>query len=281
MFSLLQKFFGKGEPARGDSLQDSAARFETWARKAANLPDASVPELIDAAFSLGAAESDAFLQDAAACLAVAWQQNYGGDWEDSPLLGVCLANPAGIPHGRLRPMALIEKKASAPKQFALADFCAKLPERLEREKELSLPAVKEFHPDTEDPAAEAVRQSESFREFWRERFRSELPLSLLGVREADRFLRTHYFAFFLNEDVLRTAGFFLGEVGRGLFQGEWRFEGSDPVYAALVYPELPYRPVGRIFKSIAEFPDDAPLDEYLRMIPSARRELRDHSPSSE
>jgi hypothetical protein len=167
---------------------------------------------------------------------------------------------------------VVEEKWARPEAFSLAQFLDSLEKRIEAEQKLptSDPIPLRIHPGTPQ------EQSEAFRTYWRARHGQTIPVSLLGIRELDRFLRTHYLASFLDDSRLVEAGFYLGEVARGLYPAPWVLEGfTDVNRVALRYPELDYYPIGRIWKMMTERPRGEPLDEYVRLIPSARKELRE------
>lgn len=206
----------------------------------------------------------------------------GGIWHEHPRLGIVLGGLAGVPWGKLLPLPVVERKWRRGAAFRLQDFLASLDRRLVAEKAKAA---------TEDPAGfeeaavrgslaalppdEAVAaQVRLLADFWRARYRTELPLSLVGVRELDGFLRSHSFVNFLPDAVPLRAGLYVGEVGRALFGGTWVTDAAEPERCALRHPELDFYPVGRVLRMLTEFPDGDPLDEYLRLIPSARAELR-------
>lgn len=272
-----------------EELERSAARFHGWAERLFGDAGAGGGRLALIDRALGARPggreelSEAIASDAAAALGECWRARFGGHWEEDDLHGVVLRGCAGHEGARLIPLGAILRKWDRPDGYSLEELTDSLGRRFEEEKKLppwpggDLPAMIEplrgLH--GEEAAAAALALAEEFRAHWGERLGASLPFSLVGVRALDGFLRTHYTACFLGGADLARAGFFLGEVGRGLFQGQWDFRGATRVEAApLRYPELDYFPVGRIFKMMTEQPGAEPLDEYLRLIPSARAELR-------
>lgn len=245
-------------------------------------------------FSLDAAVEDAgrapddqrerLLSDAASHIGEHVRAIAGGEWIEDEAWGVTLGGIGGIASGRFFPLPTIEKKIALGARFSLDAFLATLPARLEAERAKAHPCG-EAPQDAEwigksgaDALDFVAAQEQAFRAFWRQRFGGELPLSLLGMRELDGFLRSHYLLSFIEDTRLVQAGFAIGEVGRGLFGGEWDFRAATSIEkVALRFPELDYYPVGRIMKMMTERPEGSPLDEYLRVIPSARAELRKKS----
>lgn len=298
MLNTLRKWIGSESTQEEPSGLEASARraakaFEGWLDErfaGASASGSLVLEKCDEAFSRmreetgsGEALPESFAADAACFLGEEFRKRHGGAWEDSPLWGPHVRGFGGLPEGRFHPMAIAEKKWEAGKSFTLAAFFTSLPPRIEAEQgkpASTAPTAAEYAnrlrgKTGDDALREAGAIVEDFRGFWRSRVGMSPPLSLMGVREVDGFLRSHYFVSFLGDGHLVQAGIFVGEVGRGLFEGVWdftRLESADR--AALRYPELEYYPVGRIYKMMTERPSADPLDEYLRLIPSARAELR-------
>lgn len=228
--------------------------------------------------------------DAASFVGVAARRELGGSWEEDPVFGLILRFPGGRGLVKLRALDLVQKKWELGGALSLKKFFEKLPDRLVAECALpawnkspdisSLDFAKRVAGKSPREAAElAADFTNQFRDAWMARFGRELPLSLSGVRELDKFLRTHYLVTAVSEEQLIGAGFFLGEVTRGLFDGEWDFrEAEDATRAALVWPEIKYYPVGRIYKMITALPEGEPLDEYVRLVPAARKEMKDKQP---
>ncbi len=283
----------RADDALGAVAARSAAAFEAWLDK--HFPGASasrslVLEKTDEAFALMKEEKgedatldEAFAADAASFLGEEFRRRHGGDWEDSDLYGPHIARIAGIPEGRFHPMAIVERKWATCRSFTLAAFYGSLPPRLDAEKKIADKPAGSLEEHTarlrgrtgSEAAQAAAALAGEFRDFWRGRYGMSPPLSLTGVREVDGFLRSHYYVSFLSPERLVQAGFFVGEIGRGLFDGQWHFGDMGTIdRAALRFPELDYFPVGRLFKMMTERPAGEPLDEYLRLIPSARKELR-------
>lgn len=205
------------------------------------------------------------------------REGYGGTWKEDPIFGVVVCDFAQVPGLRFRAHDAMQKKWELRKGFSLAAFANKLLDRIEGERGLSVSDLPSPQAIAEmcsaDPAGAAALCARALSLDWKSRFGAELPLSLRGVRELDRWLRTHYLVCGVTEAEMLCAGLFVGEVARGLFGGEWSPD-PDPVRTALRFPELDYKPVGRIFKMMTELPEREPLEDYVRVIPSARRELR-------
>lgn len=232
----------------------------------------------------GAPLPEEMASDAASFLGEAARRRWGGHWVEGPRYGLVLQGCAGIPTAKLMALPLIEKKWQLGSEFSLAGFFQALEKRFEAEKQH--PHQLEPYRDEIKPRlagktgpeaqSEADALSQEFRAYWKERFKVSLPLSLTGVRELDGYIRSNYYINFLTENQVAQAGFFVGEVTRGLFEGNWNFEGLDQIErAALQYPELSYYPIGRLYKMLTERPEREPLDEYIRLLPSARKELRE------
>ncbi|MDK2970606.1 MAG: hypothetical protein PWP23_361 [Candidatus Sumerlaeota bacterium] len=276
-------------------VRDGAARFAAWAAGVTKQPcpvaweglaagEQALEALRREAPADGLGEQAA--SDAAAFFGEATREQLGGTWREDALLGVVLAGVGGVEAARLIPMALVEKKWELGGGLSLALFFTSIEERLVRERAFrarwQLPGQSAAQLITQTPPGRelvAARElTERFNAWWKARFGMPPALSLQGVRELERFLRSQFFLIMLEEDRLAEAGVFLGEVGRGLFQGEWDFaeargpEGTARV--ALRWPELPYYPVGRVLRLVTERPEGEALDEYLRLIPSARTEIR-------
>lgn len=281
----------EGSSPGGDSLAgeiaQGAERFRTWVKTSHPelSPDsvAAIDQSI-AQYPAGTGEAlpEAFASDAASALGEILRDRFGGEWKNDALHGPVISSPSGLDHGRLIPLAAIERKALHPDGFSLEKLVDSLRERLVAEEKITPwpgggagGAFAPLEGLTGSPAHEAAHtMAQDFRKEWEARLGAPVALSLMGVRQVDRFLRSHYIACFLEEGDFVRAGIFLGEVGRGLFGGNWDFSHGDaPDLAPLRYPELDYYPIGRIFKMMVEKPEGEPLDEYLRLIPSARREL--------
>lgn len=272
-----------------DEVQRGATRFREWVEAAHPDNRGNILPAIDHALETYPRPEDgelptALLSDAASAYGEILREKFGGEWIEDDLTGVVLSGSGGIPRCRLLPLSAIERKAAAPDTFSLEKLTDSLAGRLEAEKK-SPPwpggtAKEVFAPLAGKSGNEAQGAAQSmaqeFRDHWAKRHGAPLPLSLMGVRQLDQMIRTHYFACFLTGGDLLHAGVYLGEVGRGLFEGEWDFTNiQDPHLAPLRYPELDYYPIGRLFKMLTTHPEGEPLDEYLRLIPSARKELRD------
>lgn len=280
---FLSRLLGRaGAPAPpGDPLGDSASRFREWLshQLGRTVPPAiegwgALDSLLDS--GPGSPPPEAMIQDAAAWLGEGARASVGGSWREDPVLGPVVANLGGAARLRLRPEDAIRKKCALRGGFSLAAFGERLPARIEAERQIpdhNLPALEEIaslcHADPGDAADRCAR---ALSEDWKRRFGAELRANLRSVRELDRWLRTHYLVCRASEAEWICAGLLVGEVARGLFGGTW-VPGADPIRATLRFPELDYQPVGRIYKMMTELPEGEPLEDYVRILPSARREL--------
>lgn len=281
-------------PALEEELRLSSERFTGWLQQRA--PEKAPLEplaLIDPALEAlrAATPRDApppqdALSDAAAFLGESFRAQHGGVWNEHPLFGLVVSQDKNAALHFL-PLQAVEKKWELGAGLSLARFFENLGERIDAERNAAergarrtLEAIGADLAATQDGREQAVagERARRFTKTWKARFEADLPFSLQGVREAERFLRSQFFLFGIGEESLVDAGFFVGEVGRGLFGGKWDFaevrESADAARAALVWPELPYYPVGRVLRLMTEQPEGESLDEYLRLVPSARQELR-------
>jgi hypothetical protein len=299
--ALLRKLLGLRPPAgeNTDPVRAAAERFQAWARgrapQAATHDDspAAACALVDAALEAArpsppGAPPEALAADAAAFLGESVRRAHGGAWREDPFLGFVVSGVGGHAHLSLLPLAMVEKKWELGAGLRLDRFAATLPERLTRRAAHAAP---DLPPPAElilDPGRGALAVASDlashFREDWRARFRAAPPLSLAGVREAERFLRSQFFLCGIDEAFVLRLGGFVGEVARGLYQGEWSADEARatgaPERLALVHPELPLYPVGRCLRLWHAKPEGEALDEFIRVIPSARSELRRRQPSA-
>jgi hypothetical protein len=280
------------EPENGGrSLAEEAGTFLDWARRTLPGGDSTGIAFLDHALSsdkLPADPPEHLISNAAAALGMEWRQRLGGEWAPDPLAGLVLRAPRGLDACSLVPLAAVERKLRQRGRFSLAELTESLERRLDAEAgRTPWPGVvgaqfcQSLKGLTGTPAQEAAHQfAEDFRDKWKESVGASLPFSLVGVREVDRYLRTQYYVRFMSEGNLALAGFFVGEVARGLFSGAWNFENLPAIEdAALRWPEIDYHPVGRIYKMMSTWPDGEALDEYVRLVPSARAELRGGNPA--
>lgn len=220
-----------------------------------------------------------FLESVTAAIGELAIERHGGQWHDDPVAGIVVERLGGVEGLRLHPEAVVARCIGPGTAFDLAQFFESLEPRIDAERAAvpvrSSPAMDWDLLRKEAANEQAALEADRFRAAWRVRFRQELPFTLLGVRELDQFLRSHFLVSRFPESEWARAGFFLGEVGRGLFGGDWELANARaPHEAALHFPELDYLPIGRIYRMMTERPTGDPLDEYLRLIPSARSELR-------
>ncbi len=296
VFDYFTKFFRQElrKEAEDDSeislkkqIHLSAERFSIWLKEN-SIDEENAIHCVEVAFNLiksqkGEEFPESLGVDAAAFMGTEFQKRFpGGDWIHHDFYGVALAKPGGVETGVFAPMPLVESywKFGNPKLTLYFDEVAK---RLEIEKAAFNPliireneilkALKDARENKSENET-AVILCQRFQEFWLDRHSMELPVSLQGCRILDRFLRENYFLNFHRQETYILAGFYLGEIIRGLFQGEWKLDASDIIRSRIEWPELSYYPVGRIFKMLSEFPIGEPLDEYVRLVPSARKEIR-------
>jgi hypothetical protein len=233
---------------------------------------------------------EGLLSPAAAWLGEAVRGRHGGHWREHPVFGLVLEQPGNFRNFIFLPLQTVLKKWELRGDLSIARFLENLEQRFQAEERLVA-----YHNHTGRTAKEYVRllsgaadrgeavlvaktEAQQFQRFWKERFGADLALSLTGVREAERFLRSQFFLITLRYETFVQMGFFVGEAARGLFEGQWDFREAaaenDPARAALAWPELSYYPVGRVLRLLTEQPETETLDEYIRLIPSARNELR-------
>ncbi len=226
--------------------------------------------------------TDTFLSGLAAWTGERLRTKHGGSWSEDSAHGLVLSGVLGVAHVRAFPLAIAIHKTAKSDTFSIQTFMNNVDEGLRREKAFteyhsSAPSALDGHGFENTPTT-ARELAESFRSFWLMRFGRPLPPSLHGVRQMDSFLRSQYLFATVRDETIAQSGFFLGEVARSLFQGEWDFtkarETGAAKDAALCWPEIDLYPIGRIYKMLTERPDADPLDEYIRLIPSARSELR-------
>jgi hypothetical protein len=282
VLQFFQKLFSSNSPPEHQSpVEEAAHRFAQWSTGEAAVKIDDLDRIDQAInekrITQGEGEmSEAFASEFASYLGELARQHFGGQWTEDPRFGYCLCDFSEMKPGRFFPLSLAEIKWESGESFKLTTFFKTLEKRLEAEKNKSVGesvCEEDFLNNTEGNIGQ--KGTEQFRAFWKDRFGVNLPITLLGVREVDGFLRSHYIACFLTDFQLITAGFFIGEVARGLFEGEWIKEKAGTIEkTALRFPELDYYPIGRIFKMMTEHPAGDPLDEYIRLIPSARRELQ-------
>jgi len=290
MWNLISRLFTNPSPQVKNldgELQDAAARCVAWAGASqAEVVGARLARLRQPGGLPDSAES--LVSDAAAWVGEHVRCAYGGQWIESPQWGLVLEGIGGVKSLRLIPLAVVEKQLELGARFSLEGFLAGVGKRIAAERDapdfapVRLPAWESIR-ESSEPAAVALALAEEMRAEWKSRLRNDLPFTLVGVRELDGWLRSHYFVNRLEESTLVGAGFFVGEVARGLFGGEWSFRGASAFHeAALRFPELDYFPIGRIYKQMDQRPEGEKLDEYIRLVPSARKELRQQSePSKE
>lgn len=292
-------FHEKADPEHRDgslegNISTAADRFSNWVQKqTGEKPVPGEPDTygcIDTALEMLIEKSvelnEAAAGDAAAFVGEAARSGHGGRWAEHEIYGLVLLELGGLADGKLIAAGLVEKKWAIKEKLSLATFLGTLGKRIEAEKtkqgsdvhagELITDLLRDKSGDAANVAVQQLAQE--FRLYWKQRYRVDLPFSLTGVRELDGFLRSHYFANFLPDRMVYGAGFYVGEVTRGLFEGKWVFDGigqdAGIEKAALHFPELDYYPVGRILKMMTECPEGEALDEYIRLVPSARKELR-------
>ncbi len=307
---LLKYLFGACEApppseAHPDMLAASADRFARWLAKRLNrdevpctpesiaLLDPAIEEIKETLVGVPSLP-ESLASDCAAFIGEAIRHQWGGRWGDHPLFGLSLHECGWLGTVVLNPLGMVHKKWELGSKLSLARFVETFPDRLAEEarqslyRERQVPGLGEIAHDLNgvdcvETMIRARRFAGEFQFFWKSRFHADLPLSLVGTREVERFLRGQFFLLTLHAETLVHMGFYVGEVGRELFGGEWDFAPAildrDPTRVALKWPELDYYPVGKVFKLLTEQPENEALDEYLRLIPSARQQLRDQTPA--
>jgi len=296
---LKKLFAGKNPPPPprkltvAERIAEDAERFSASVKaRTGKSPDGTpgTTGLIDEALEAerkGAKPTEEQLSACASYLGEIVRKKHGGRWVDDDLLGLVLQDMNTVPYVSFVPLAMAQKKWELGEGLKIARFFETLDERLDQENQylmyLQSPTdtMEKIAVDlmaAEKPNDSARAAAERFRKFWQDRFKQPIPLTLQGAREAERFLRSHFFLFALHQETLVRMGFFLGEIARGLHEGEWDYtevrDTHDPARAALRWPELPYYPVGRVMKLVTEQPETETFDEYIRLVPSARKELR-------
>ena len=170
-------------------------------------------------------------------------------------------------------------------QISLSRILASVPKRITQYKQIREKKLVAWNQDDSNAVIELWKEKKALtpsilikdlQSDFQKAFDRELAFSLEGVKELERYLRSHFFFCDCTEMFLYRAGFFVGEIARQLFQGHWRFDPDAELETSrfvLQYPELSYYPIGRVFKFMATQPLDEHLDEYIRLIPSARKEM--------
>jgi hypothetical protein len=232
-----------------------------------------------------AKEKEQLINGISAYLGILVQERFRGVWQEHFLFGVSLGELYGIPGMVFSPRHLVEKKWLMGSGLSLERILGSIPQRIsaarrEREvfqmgtrtiRELLLELGKE-----EKPLALILSlKATEFSLHWEKRFQKRLVRSLVGVRELDVFLRSQYFFFSCEDELLFGMGVFLGEVARGLYGGKWEIKQTNSTAElVLEFQELELYPVGKILKALSIQPEGDSLEDYLRVIPSAREELR-------
>lgn len=221
---------------------------------------------------------DATASDAAAWLGQTLRPIHGGRWAEHGHLGLGLADLGDVAGVWAFPLAMVRKKWELAAGLSLAGFVDRLPARLDHERRFAAELAAPRADDRRLIEAVAARPStDAFAGWWRARHGQPLPRNLVGLREVDRFLRTHFLVHALRHETLVDLGVLMGELARGLFKGEWSFDEAratgDATRMAVRWPELDLYPVGRVYKLLVEQPESQTLDEYVRSVPAARRAL--------
>ncbi|MDX1972589.1 MAG: hypothetical protein SFY68_08675 [Candidatus Sumerlaeia bacterium] len=226
------------------------------------------------------------LNNAAAFLGELVRNRFGGEWHTHRLFGLSLVNIGAVEGFVFSPLHLVEKKSELGAGLSLERVLGMIPQRIDAAKadrirfgfsSASLEQVLERL--LSGNAAINVRAAllcEELLRQWPERFGRPLVRSLVGIRELDTFLKSQHFLFSFDEELLARLGIFVGEVIRGLYGGEWTYSGTGDTEAlSLEFPELALHPIGKVYKLLSIQKNGESLEEYLRLIPSARQAMRD------
>jgi hypothetical protein len=243
---------------------------------------ASVESFIERAIAEGtSAPPPELLSDLAALLGEHVRPTAGGVWAEDPLYGLSLVGVGSIPHAVLGPYQIVRKKWQLGPRLSLQSLFANLPRHLlqvPREERTPLPPPETLSVEDDAEVSFAKEQALQARTRIAAQIGNDVPLTLVGLRSAERWLRSHFLVRTAPLDDFHRLGFLLGEVMRGLYGGRWDFADArrtgDWAHAALVFPELPFLPLGRILKMLLEQPEGNGLDEYVRLVPAARTDMR-------
>jgi len=229
--------------------------------------------------------SDRWISNASAYLGELVIEKFDGEWIDDHLFGYVVENIGDSNNLSFSPSHLIQFFLTSKGKVSLSRILGSLPERIKQSKKIeekilaSWGALDHFFFARLWNEKKALTPSilcKQLQDDFEKAFDRKLVLSLEGVKELERYLRSQFFFCELTEDFLYRAGFFVGEVARQLFQGTWKFDQDTELETSrfvLQYPEISYYPVGRVFKFLVTQPMDEHLDEYIRLIPSARKEM--------
>ncbi|MGF1572023.1 MAG: hypothetical protein ACFCU1_03035 [Sumerlaeia bacterium] len=274
-------------------ISKTAEEFNRWAAKHAVIFDGSFQDVVKIdglLLELSGQITDQeqrtrTLNAAASYLGILVQGHFQGEWCEHEIFGICLNQLKGIEGLVFSPKHLVEKKSALREELSLERILGSLPRRIEAVESdrsrfpyesTSAEELLTRYSDSSTPLA--VRFSLIAQEFtahWEQRFRKPLTRSLVGAKELDIFLKSQYFVFSCDHLLLQHMGIFIGEIARGLYGGQWTLESTSGVSdLKLVYPELALSPLGKIYKTLSKQAEDESLEEYLRLIPSAREELR-------
>ncbi len=226
------------------------------------------------------------LNNAAAFLGELVRSRFGGEWQTHRLFGLSLVNLGGVEGFVFSPLHLVEKKAELGEGVSMERVLGIIPQRIDAAKvdrtrfgysNATLEQVLEnLLKEYTTINVRAALLSEELLRQWPERFGRPLVRSLVGIRELDTFLKSQHFLFSFDDELLARLGVFVGEVIRGLYGGEWTYAGTgDTAAISLEFPELALHPVGKVYKLLSIQKRGESLEEYLRLIPSARQAMKD------
>jgi hypothetical protein len=286
---MLKKLLQKAAPAAPPSLDEELASASQRAEKllrGTGLDPTDPPRAIDAFIERRskdpqAAASADLLSDLAALLGGHVRSTVGGQWGDDPLFGLSILQPRTLPHAVIGPLQAIRKKWQLGEGLKLANLVANLPSHLNaqaRRPESPPLVIPQSGMDESAFAASCAKQACTFiaRDLG-----VDIPMTLVGLRHAERWLRGQFLVRTVPLADLHRLGFLLGEVMRGLYGGKWSFDQArqtaDLADTALIQPELPFYPLGRVMKMMLEQPEGNGLDEYVRLVPAARKGMKDES----
>ena len=162
MWSFLKQLFGETESEQSnpaslpEAAREGAERFAKWAgencKREVPLALEGFP-LCDDALNHYRSEKggdeppEQLANDLACFVGEATRREFGGEWRDHPVWGFNVETIGGHPHGKLLPMAVVERKWRQGNAFSLEEFAGSLSRRIEAEKNcrpLKFPLQKAF-----------------------------------------------------------------------------------------------------------------------------------------
>jgi len=280
--NLLRKLNPTKTPSMEEEIAQASRKCERTLRDAGfdpREPVQAVEQFIESKRgSEGSSPGAELASDLAAFLGEHARFLVGGKWDEDPLFGLSVVQPGGLAHGVLGPYQIVRKKWQLGDGLSLRNFFKNLQGHLEvNAHRTSTPLANAENAEVADEEFAAATAEQARATLSRD-LGTEVPATLVGLRSAERWLREHFLVRTAPIDDFDRVGFLVGEVMRGLYGGEWSLgkarQSGHWADAALVYPELPFFPVGRVLKLLAEQPEGNGLDDYARLVPAARRDLR-------